>query len=80
MERDSKSNEVLNEMVDAAIKEGRHDHFELARKAFPKIKPKRRRELSISRLSQQLCAKFRRKFKQPVIPGLLKDENEQAAS
>lgn len=78
MRRDSESNELLNAMVEIAIKEGRSDHNKVAEDIYRKIAPKRRRELTISRLGQQARAKFRRKLpKQPVIPGL-EDEAERA--
>lgn len=72
MERDRVSNDLLDKMV---AKADRHaDHLRLAINAYVRIKAPRRRELTISRIAQQLKAKLRRKWKEPVIPGLLDDE------
>jgi hypothetical protein len=82
MQRDIPSNELLNDMVAKALADGRvypMSHIMLAYAAYPKIQSKRRRELTVSRLAQQIGAKLRRKLpkppKHPTIPGLLDEEN-----
>jgi hypothetical protein len=74
MRRDLESNKLLEDMVDKAVTRGATDHIKIAQKAYPRIASDRRRELTISRLAQQIKAKLRRKLpKQPSIPGLLDD-------
>jgi hypothetical protein len=75
MKRDKRANDALDALVKQAcvgIPVHEVDHNVLARKAFTKTARPRRRELTISRLAQQLRAKLRRKARaeQPIIPGL----------
>jgi hypothetical protein len=80
MRRDLESNKMLEGMVDVAIRDAHGadiSYIGLAIGAYPRIVDDRRQELAISRLSQQVGAKVRRKRpKQPIIPGLL-DEAAQ---